>query len=533
MSGRNGYFQLVLKDDGSYLKIFDAELGGQAVAFDEINQYLSNIGIYDYNKIEVGKALRLLQGTTEVKLTAGKIPTQDERVKIDILDERHFARGRFYPPSNNGKRLTKEDIMQELTRAGVRYGVDEAAINLFLKERKYCTDYILAKATPAIQGHDAEITYHFNTDLSHKPKTNEDGSVDFHNLDTISRCKKGDLLATLKPADHGKPGIDVCGNVIRPNKVVNKILRHGNNIHLSEDGLQMFSDVDGHVTLTDDRVFVSNTFNIATDVGASTGDIDYDGNVVVKGNVLTGYSVKAKGDIEVYGVVEGAYLEAGGQIILRRGMQGMYKGILRANSNVISKFIENAEVYAGGYVSTESIMHSNVSAQGDILVGGKRGVVSGGKLRSGTLISVKNAGSDMGTSTLLEVGIDPQISEEYRELEKKLTLMAEEKEKLIQALNVLRKKITPGATIPNEVKEYLRQITMKNIQLETEMKEAQRRFDALSIQMENSTAGMVKVQGTIYPGTKIVISNVPYYIKNSMQYCKFIRDKADIKMLPY
>src|SRR5690606_37583280 len=117
--------------------------------------------------------------------TSAKLPTQDERVKIDILDERHFARGRFYPPSNNGILLTKEDIIQELSRAGVRYGVDEAAINLFLKERKYCTDYILAKATPAIQGRDAEITYHFNTDLTHKPKTNEDGSVDFHNLDTI------------------------------------------------------------------------------------------------------------------------------------------------------------------------------------------------------------------------------------------------------------------------------------------------------------------------------------------------------------
>ena len=261
--------------------------------------------------------------------------------------------------------------------------------------------------------------------MSHKPKTNEDGSVDFHHLDTISRCQKGDLLATLLPADHGKPGIDVCGNVIRPKKVINRILRHGNNIHLSEDGLQMFSEVDGHVTLTDDRVFVSNIYNIPSDVGASTGDVYYDGNVTVKGNVLTGYTVKAKGDIEVYGVVEGARLEAGGQIILRRGMN---KGTLIANGNIISKFIENADVFAGGYVSTNSIMHSNVSAQGDILVGGRRGFVSGGKLQSRTMISLKTVGSDMGTTTVLEVGIDPKITEEFAKLEKQLASLREDKE---------------------------------------------------------------------------------------------------------
>lgn len=533
MSGRNGYFQLISKDDGTYLKIFEAVLGGQSVIFDEINRYLNNIRIYDYDKIAVGKALNELQGTVEVKLMPAILSTQDELLTVEILEERHYAKGRFYPPSNKGNLLTKEDIIQTLSKAGIRYGVDETAINLFLKDRKYCTDYILAKATPAIQGHDAAITYHFNTDLSQKPKTNEDGSVDFHHLDTISHCRKGDLLATLAPADHGKPGIDVCGNVIRPNKVINHILRHGNNIHLSEDGHKMFSDVDGHVTLTDDRVFVSDTYNIPADVGASTGDVDYDGNVVVKGNVLTGYTVKAKGDIEVYGVVEGAYLEAGGQIVLRRGMQGMNKGTLKANNNIVSKFIENAEVFAGGYVSTESIMHSNVSAQGDILVGGRRGFVSGGKLRSGTMISVKTAGSDMGTSTLLEVGIDPRISEEFRELEKKLALMNEDKEKLVQALNVIRKKVTSGASIGNEVKEYLKQVTQKNILLETKLKEVRRRYDTLSVQMENNTTGMIKIQDTVYPGTKVVISNVTYYVKDAIVHCRFVRDKADIKMVPY
>lgn len=532
MKGRNSYFQLFTKEDGTYLKIFEEEAGGEPVFYEEISDYLIDNRIYEYDKIAIGRALTTLKGVAEVKISDTIALPIDETVKIEITEERMSAKARFYPPSNNGRRLTKEDIVSELVRCGVKYGLDEMAINDFLRERRYCTDYILAKATPPVQGHDAVITYHFNTDLSLKPKRNDDGSVDFHHLDMISHCKKGDLLATLTPMDPGKPGIDVCGNIIRPNKVNNKVLRHGNKIHLSEDGLQMFSEVDGHVTLTDGKVFVSDTYEVPADVDASTGDIEYDGNVVVRGNVITGFAIRAKGDIEVNGVVEGAYIESGGQIVLKRGMQGMNKGILKAKSNIITKFLENAEVIAGGYVSTESILHCKVSAKGDIIVGGRKGFVTGGEIRSGTMISVKTAGSPMGTLTLLEVGIDPRIVEEFRELEKKLANMLADKEKLAQALMMFRKKFTLGVPLTPEKKEYLKQLTQNNIILETQIREAKKRYEDLKTEMDNNTSGVIKVFDVVYPGTKMVISNVIHFVREETHHSKFVRDRADIKIVP-
>ena len=68
------------------------------------------------------------------------------------------------------------------------------------------------------------------------------------------------------------------------------------DLTVSEDGLQLISSVSGHVTLENDKVFVSNVLEIV-DVDNSTGDIDYQGNVNIKGNVLAGFSVKATGDI--------------------------------------------------------------------------------------------------------------------------------------------------------------------------------------------------------------------------------------------
>ena len=289
MSGRNAYFQLVLKEDGTYLKLIDAEPGGLPLGYDEITNYLIDKKIYDYDKIALGRGIATLNKVAEVKLTSAVIPPQDEFVKVTIDEDRTYAACRFYPPSTGGNLLTKDDIIAALVKAGVKYGVDDVKIAQFLKDRRYCSDYVFARATMPVQGHDAVITYHFNTDLTMKPKTNEDGSVDFHKLDIISHCNKGDLLATLTPADFGKPGIDVCGRVIKPNKVINKVLRHGNKITMSEDGLRLYSEVDGRVTLVDGRVFVSDTYEVAADVDSSTGDIDYDGNVVVKVMLLPAF----------------------------------------------------------------------------------------------------------------------------------------------------------------------------------------------------------------------------------------------------
>lgn len=71
-------------------------------------------------------------------------------------------------------------------------------------------------------------------------------------------------------------------------------LKYGRNISINEDKTEIVSDVDGDVVLTDDTVFVEDTYTVAADVDVSTGNIEYDGNVLVNGTVKSGFSVKAK-----------------------------------------------------------------------------------------------------------------------------------------------------------------------------------------------------------------------------------------------
>lgn len=532
MKYKHGFFQLSGKEDGLYLRIYPPLLGGNPVSMDDILYYLRQKKIEEYDVIELRKVVSQAKKPVEVKLNdkQGDL-VENEYLQITISMDKKMAVGRFYPPSPKGKMMTREDIISDLEMAGVKHGIVKPMIDAYLKNRQYCVNIILAKGTAPREGHNASIEYHFDTTAESKPHINSDGSVDFHQLNNIVHVQKGDCLATLTPMDPGEPGIDVCGDQTQPSKVSNDTLKFGKNITLSEDGLRLYSDVSGHASLTDGRVFVSNVYEVPADVNSSTGDINYDGDVNISGNVITGFKVTATGNIYVKGAVEGAFLEAGGDIVLNRGIQGMERGVLKAGGNVVSKFIENSTVTAKGSVQADAIMHSNITAKEDIKVQGKRGLITGGTLHAGTMIAARVIGSPMGTHTSLEVGVDPTLVDEFHRLEKEVPELDKTVDKLDQTVQVLTKKLQKAGGKLSE--EKMRQLKKANEDKQTyaeKLNEAEQRLATLTEEMEKHENGKISVESIAYPGVKVTISNVPYYVKTEIQHGSLVRDGADIRV---
>ena len=532
MKYKNGFFQMLHKEDGTYLKFYPPVTGGEKINIDDVMYYLHHIKMEEFDPVELKNAISsTVNGPTEWKVSDEKMYQESEYLKLTVDQKKTKAIARFYPPSNKGKLLTRQQILNELEHKGIRHGILEHNIDIYLKARQFCTDFIIAKATEPIEGKDAKITYHFSTELSSKPTINEDGSVDFHRIDNINHIEAGALLATLEPADLGKPGIDVSGNPLKQTKVAVKILKHGRNIHLSEDQTKMYSDVAGHVSLVEDKVFVSNTYEVPADVSTATGDITYEGNVYVKGNVITGFKIEAKGDIIVDGVVEGATLIAGGQIVLRRGIQGMNRGILRAEGDIVTKFIENSEVFSCGNITTDAIMHSEVFAKGDIISAGKRGLIIGGSVKSEGNISMKVAGSTMGTKTLIEIGMAPELLEEYYSLEKQMTSMAEEIEKYSKTIGIYDKKIKKREKLEEDKRKQY-QIAKKSVELlEQNIASAEERSRELREEMEAHSHGRIKVNQIAYPGVKITITNTVYFVRGEMHRTQFVKERGLVKTM--
>lgn len=533
MDKRNGYFELDIRDDASYVRIYPPVDGGEPVSVKELTYYLEERGITGYNIKDLNSALSGADRVIEA--VAGRTVGfhVGESTSIDVTMDKMTAVCRFYPPSNGGGMLSAKDIIDDLRRKGIKHGIDAEAIESFLSERKYCTDYILARGTDAIVGKNAEITYFFNTDHSLKPKTNEDGTVDYRNLNMISQVTAGERLAHLTPADMGKVGSDVFGTAINPPRPNNLKLSAGRNMHLSEDGLDLFSDVNGHASLVNGKVFVSDVYEVGADVDNSTGNIDYEGNVTIKGNVKDGFSVKAGGDIIIEGVVEGAKIVAGGQIIVKRGIHGMTKGVLQAKENIICKFIENATVSSQfGYVETDTIIHSRVSAGGEVRVTGKKGFITGGSIRSGEGVFAKTIGSDMGTATTIIVGLDPAKQERLAEINDLIKANETEIEKIRPVLSSFSEKLSQGIKLDEKRMHYVQVLAsqFKNKQSENDGLKVEKAN--LSEELSKTTHARIKVSQTVYPGVSIEISGASMTLKDAKNNSCFVKKDGEIQILP-
>lgn len=532
MESRNGYFKLDMRDSGVFLVVYSPQEGGKPVDVKEVIAYLDGRNINKYDLKEVNRVVGTKQESEEVYLGEWNGVYENEMMELNVSSDKMLVFCRFYAPSNKGKLMTAEDIIKDLQFQKIKVGIDSKEIHKFLEERKYCTDYILAKGTPPVNGTDAKIEYFFNTNPNLKPKRNEDGTVDYHDLNTISRVEEGQLLAKLHEAVKGQPGQDVFGAMIPARQVKTLKLAYGNNITISEDKTEIYSQVTGHASLLNGKVFVSDVYEVPADVDNATGDIVYNGNVSVKGNVKSGFSVKAKGDIIIDGVVEGAFLSAGGQIIVKRGIHGMNKGKVEAEGNIITKFIENATVVSKGFIEAGSILHSQVSAFSEVRVNGKKGFVTGGVIRAGNLIEAQTIGSDMGTITRVEVGVVPEIKERYNLLQKQIVDISKEMEKMKPILVNYSEKVSRQEKISQEMILQVQNIAKKYKEKQEELKEIRGEFVTIHEQIQLETNAKVKVKGSVYQGVSIAISDVSYNVKSTTSYSKFVKEQGEIVIRP-
>lgn len=532
MESRNGYFKLDMRDSGVFLVVYAPKEGGKPVDIKEVISYLDGKNFNKYDLKEVNRTVNTRQESEEVYIGEWNGIHENEMMEVRVSADKMLAFCRFYAPSNGGKLMDVEDIVSDLRLQKIIVGIQAEEIKRFLTERCYCTDYILAKGTPPVNGTDAWIEYFFNTNPNLKPKKNEDGTVDYHDLNTISRVEKGQLLARLHEAQKGQAGQDVFGNPIPARTEKNLKLEFGNNISLSEDKTEICSLVTGHASLVNGKVFVSDVYEVPADVDNATGDIDYDGNVSIKGNVKSGFSVKAKGDIVIDGVVEGAFLWAEGQIIVKRGIHGMNKGKVEAKGNIITKFIENATVVSGGFIESGSILHSQVSAASEVRINGKKGFVTGGVIRAGSLVEAQTIGSDMGTITRVEVGVDPEVKERYNFLQKQITDISKELEKMKPALVSYSEKMAKKEAISAERVVQVQNIAKNFKEKQEELAGLRQEFVEIHELIQMETGAKIKVKGSVYQGVSIAISDVAYNVKGVISNSKFIKDKGDVVVRP-
>ncbi len=524
----NGYFQIEYRGKDGFCHIFPPIEGGESVDVRSLASFLDMQGFKAYNLQALNVAIN---SNTVQCVPIGPGDGYDIAASLDVfIDENKMtATVVAIPPSLGYKSITVRDIMSTLNHYGVIYGLDQEIIMDFVKNPVYCTKIVMARGKEPVQGMDARIEYMFNTHPSLKPAYNEDGTVDFHSIDVINHIQAGDVLAILHPEDRGTPGRNLMGKDVAPRAVNSAKLKVGRDITVSEDGIEAKTNITGQVRLYGDQIFVSSVYEIPADVDNSTGDIDFEGTVLVHGSIREGFKVSATEDIIVEGSVEGALVIAGGNIVIKRGINGMFKGVLESEGDIAVKFIENAKVFAKGNIETGSIIQSDVTAKGNIIVSDRKGFITGGVVKCGGNVKANTIGSEMGGATRIEVGVDPTIKKKFSEAAASVERYSANVNKIAPVVKTYADALADGKSLDEKNQEYYVKLLTQLSSDQRALRLAQSAYERLSVEVKRGSNSSIAVRRDIYPGVELSINDIVYNMKDKRSFVSIVAEDGEIK----
>lgn len=432
-----------------------------------------------------------------------------------------------------------KDIFEKIDEYLITYGIDVEGINNYLSEGNFNNDFKFALGKEPIKGADGTVSYIYNKNDIGTIAKREDGTIDYKNLGMIQNVKKGELLCCITEPTDGFPGYNIHGEVVAPKKGATIPDIRGDNTSFTEDGLGLYSDVDGYIIYKKDKVNIQEVYTVQGDIGPETGNIDFNGAVIVFGNVLEGFSVKAKKDIQIRGIVEGANIISDGNIQISNGFNGMGKGKINAKGNIISRFIENGTVICKGDIISDTLLNSCIMVGKSIALNGGRAAIFGGKCVAGQSIFAKTLGTEHNLST--DISIKPYWYEmeyglyypnttkkisEKNSIKREIEPLKEEEEKLIKELsNISKLKVLPEKREEkNKLLKYFMleksKVASRIVTLEQKLKEIE------SFESQNNYSIVCK--GTVFPEVRIEILHSRMVIQKEIKYQKFYLHNDEI-----
>ena len=438
------------------------------------------------------------------------------------------------------QKIVKEDILGAINEKKIKYGILEEEIEKFCELGEYKRELKAVRGLPATKGANGSIEYHFQKVMSGKPHQRDDGTLDYKTLDIIQNITKGALLCTMVMPLDGTDGINILGQRVKGKRGDMPDIPQGDNIIISEDSTQITAKIDGGISFKKNTIYIEEVYTINENIGPITGNIDYNGSVVINGSVQEGFEVIAKDDITIKGAVEGAKISAGGNVLIKNGVHGMHKAVIEAGNNITSTYIENAETICGGSLYADIVLNSKVNAGEEIILRGKKGMLRGGTYKAGKCINVKTIGNFMNITQLLN--IEPCWYELYKlgleeheeNPEIKRERLLKERAKLQIQLDIINKENTNDPD-PKIKSQKMRSNLMRKLKVNREIDELDSNIDSNAKFLEVEDLKII-CTGEMHIGTKIKIGNTILKINDMVEKQKFFVYEGEIikgEILPH
>lgn len=461
----------------------------------------------------------------------------DASLAIDISKDDIVATVTAMAPAMGGAEISADMIVRALETQGVVVGIENDKIDEFVDNPVYGAPCEVAHAIMPHNGNDAYMQYNFEIDSSKlRAKETEDGKVNFKELNQIQNVVKGQPLAVKIPLEKGKGGKTLGGNYMEAKDGRDIKIPLGQNVELDKDGVTVIASIAGRVMFEDGRIKVDPVIEYDS-IGIKTGNIEFLGSVIVKGNVDDGYNLKATGNIEIGGTVgKSSLISEHGNIIVARGIFGHDEGSVKCGKSLWTKFIQSAKVEVEDFcIVSDSIMNSEVSAMKRIILNGKKAQITGGHLFATEEIAAKNIGSPGGgTETILEVGFDPRLKHRLEELQNNQNALVKELEEIENNILSLENIKKQRRVLPPDKQKSLDACYARKDQIANETEEITGEMNQIQEKLrEMKQIGKVKASGNVYSGVKIYIRDTLQEVRNDMKSLTFFMEGGFVRTTKY
>ncbi|MDE7476865.1 MAG: FapA family protein, partial [Lachnospiraceae bacterium] len=405
------------------------------------------------------------------------------------------------------RHFSVEELRGLLQENGVIFGIREKTLEELAQGKQDYEETIIASGMVAKDGSDGFFEYHFNPQPETMPIILPDGSVDYNVLGKIELVTKGQLLATYHSALPALNGVDVMGDVIEAYEGKELPPLQCKRCEPDEMNCKYFASTEGNVTVEGKYLTVTPIYVVDGNLDAATGDVDFHGDVLIQGNVFAGVTVRTTGNITVNGHVETASLYAGKDVILKNGMQGSGKGFIRAGHNVMARFLEQTQVFAGNEINTGAILNCEVESGHNVVVAGNRGTIIGGTVTAVEQISAASIGNRAGVMTQFVIGLDGEFKHKMEEIDR---LAEEYQNNMTDAMRALERITYQLKTQPAtfELNQQKAEQMRRKINYQSKLKEISAKREKLIDINRRSADGKIIVDGIANVGCVIIINGV-------------------------
>ena len=292
---------------------------------------------------------------------------------------------------------SKEDILKKCKEMKISHGID---LDLLLENLKFSSEpVIFAKCTKP--KYDEKISLKWGVDLKdiHKPNIDENDNANYKDLNQFIPLAKDQKIVSINKPIVKESGIDIFGNKI-DFLPVNAFFQVGNNITISEDKLSLIANIDGCLFIKSGVLHVDNVYQIRGDVDFHTGNIDFNGDVIIGGDVKSGFQIISKGNIYVNGTVESSDLRSNeGSVFIKNGIQGKNNCSIKApKGSVFAGYVQNAKIECGSLFHAQNyVIDSTIKSKGIVDLSGGDGIIRGSEIIS-NIIKCNTIGSENSSS---------------------------------------------------------------------------------------------------------------------------------------